>query len=155
MVSNMISDTAGIVTDPVDKYKESKEPNLQPSSTGLVAKTGMQTSGFIAAASAKSLRNVIRRPYKSIFVDVPLAVADCLNAVLKLYGSEVRERDKVTGFKSGSLVAGKSFVYDIAGGLADLVVEPYKGGKKEGALGVAKGVGKGSLGFLVKTGSGT
>lgn len=174
MYFNFLGDTAGIVTKPIDEYKQSKarkldspspstststlDSNYPPGSSQQIAKstarTGAQTAGAMAAASAKSLGNAIGRPYKSIFVDVPLAVADGLHAVPKLYGSEVRERDKITDFKSGTLVAGKSFVFGIAEGFADIVVEPYKGGKKEGALGVVKGVGKGSLGFLAKTGSG-
>lgn len=39
-------------------------------------------------------------------------------------------------------MAGKPFVYNLAGGLADLAVEPYKGGKKDGVVGIVKGVGK-------------
>jgi hypothetical protein len=182
MYVNFMSDTAGIITKPIDEYKQAKKQKLLSPSPGTsttmadsspqhssdnlhqqagnqsvaksTSRTGAQTAGAMATASAKSLGNVIGRPYRSIFVDVPLAVADGLHAVPKLYGSEVKERDKITDFKSGSIVAGKSFVTGIAGGLADLVIEPYKGGKKEGALGVAKGLGKGSLGFLAKTGSG-
>lgn len=179
MYFNMMNDAVGIVTKPIDEYKQFKEQKQYPPRSSMVvpdqssqnsrdslqqdgSKSGGQlaatskshTAGAMAAASAKSLGNVIGRPYKSIFVDVPLAVADGLYAVPKLYGSEVRERDKITDFKSGTIVAGKSFVCGIADGLADLVIEPYRGGKKEGALGFAKGVGKGSLGFLVKTGAG-
>ena len=39
-------------------------------------------------------------------------------------------------------------------GLADLVVQPYKGAKESGALGFAKGVGRGALGTVFKTGAG-
>lgn len=38
-------------------------------------------------------------------------------------------------------------------GLTDIFVQPYKGGKQEGVLGVVKGVGKGSVSLLTKTGS--
>lgn len=176
MYFNLMSDAAGIVTGPIDEYKKSRDrspANFAPTSHqgsmdsdtyGLVAnrdlnhqhtsRNGARTAGAMAAASAKSLGNTIGRPFQSIFVGVPLAVADGLNAVPKLYGSEVRERDKITDFKSGTIVAAKSFVTGIADGLADLVVEPYRGSKNEGALGFAKGLGKGGLGFLAKTGSG-
>ena len=40
-------------------------------------------------------------------------------------------------------------------GLADLVVQPYKGAKESGALGFAKGLGRGALGTFFKTGAGT
>lgn len=39
-------------------------------------------------------------------------------------------------------------------GLADLVVQPYKGAKESGALGFAKGVGRGALGTFFKAGAG-
>jgi hypothetical protein len=180
MCFNLMSDAVGVVTKPIDEYKQSKAlkqyslnsgkntTRLNPiwqgeeSTDGLylpgpsqpMAKTGSHTASAMAAASAKSLGNMIVRPYKSIFVDVPLAVADGLHAVPKLYGGEVRERGKITDLKSGTLVAGKSFVYGLSGGLADFVMEPYKGGKKEGALGVVKGIGKGSLSFVANAGSG-
>jgi hypothetical protein len=108
----------------------------------------------MATASAKSFGNLIGHQTKGIFLDVPLAITDGLNAVSKLYGSEVSGRDKITNWKTGGLVAGKSFVFGLAEGMADLVVEPYKGGKKDGAAGVMKGIGKGSLGFIAKTGAG-
>ena len=179
----MMSDAAGIVTGPMDDYKHWKtqkqqtlddtpdalgraSPQLKSSSESIYGlekgqpsykpptKTGGQIAATMAASSAKSLGNVIGRPYRSIFVDVPLAITDGLNNVPGLYGSKVREREAITDFKSGTMVAGKSFVLGIAGGLSDIVLEPYNGGKKEGALGVVKGIGKGSLGFLAKTGSG-
>ncbi|THV43903.1 hypothetical protein BGAL_0822g00040 [Botrytis galanthina] len=57
---------------------------------------------------------------------------------------------KVTGWKSGMVVGGKAFGLGIVDGLADLVVQPYKGGRKEGALGVAKGIGKGTVNMISK-----
>ncbi|KAG4257551.1 hypothetical protein FPRO03_13894 [Fusarium proliferatum] len=39
-------------------------------------------------------------------------------------------------------------------GLSDLVVQPYKGAKKEGALGAAKGLGKGAMSLVTKSGAG-
>ena len=117
-------------------------------------KSGTQLAGAMAVASAKSLGNVIGHQSKGIFVDVPLAITDGLYAVPKLYGSEVREREKITNWKTGTTVAGKSFVFGLAEGMSDIFVEPYKGGKKEGALGVVKGIGKGSLGFIAKSGAG-
>ena len=178
---NIINDAVGIVTKPIDEYKQSKEQRQgpQPPNSSVVLsksrslhssqniqeyrhqsrphpteRTKSQTASAMAAASAKSFGNVIGRPLKGMFVDGPLAVADGLYSVPTLYGSEVQERNKITNFKSGVAVAGKSFVFGILGGVADLVVEPYQGGKKEGALGVAKGVGKGALGLITKTGAG-
>lgn len=160
-----MSDAAGVITKPMDEYKQSKaqkqrspysntstiavdqtlegkqsadsSDRLEPSqpSDQPMARTSSQTAGAMAAASAKSFGNVIARPCKSIFVDVPLAVTDGLHAVPKLYGSEVKERDRITDMKSGTIVTGKSFVLGVSRGLKSLIMEPYKGGKKEGALG--------------------
>jgi len=175
-----MKETANIFTKPIEEYQNAREQNQKllsatPSANGsprastdtlhhtptgsrsaspMRAKTGGQIAGAMAGASARSLGNALGKPAKSIFIDVPLAVADGLHNVPNLYGSKVTERGKISDFKSGAMVAGKSFVTGIAGGIAGLVVEPYKGGRKEGALGVAKGLGKGSLGFLTKTGSG-
>lgn len=116
--------------------------------------SGPQTAGKMAAASAKSLGNVFGHQTKGLFVDVPLAVTEGLNAIPGLYGSKVREPGKITDWKTGTAAAGKSFVFGIAEGMVDIFVEPYNGGRKEGAKGVVKGLGKGSLGFITRTGAG-
>ena len=184
MYTNFLSDATGIITNPINEYKQAKANKIDflNSSTTLLTedqapistnsfdslqpprpaysrshspvRSRTQTAGAMAAGSAKSFGNVIGRPYKSIFVDVPLALTDGLDAVPKLYGSEVRERGKITDLKSGTIVAGKNFFFGIVDGFSGVVLEPYNGGKKEGALGVVKGVGKGALGFLAKTGAG-
>lgn len=51
-------------------------------------------------------------------------------------------------------VAGKTFAWDFADGMADLVVKPYQGGREEGIKGVGKGIGKGVLGLAAKSGAG-
>ncbi|KAH7351324.1 putative UDP-glucose,sterol transferase [Rhexocercosporidium sp. MPI-PUGE-AT-0058] len=170
-------ETAGIITKPIAEFQSAREHNLlaarssaegslsgprgssdtlpHPSASRSASpsrkKTGGQIAGAMVGASAISLGNALGKPAKSACIDVPLAITDGLRAVPKLYGSKVTERDKITDFKSGALVAGKSFVTDLAGGLADLVIEPYKGGRDGGALGVVMGLGKGSLGALTKT----
>ena len=49
-----------------------------------ITRIGVQTASTMVATSAESLSNVIARLYKSICVDVPLAAAGGLHAVLKL-----------------------------------------------------------------------
>lgn len=160
------ADASGPIKDTsasrVSTNSESKLPTDSPDKRSLnksleektPGKTGSQLAGAMAAASAKSFGNVLGHQSKGVLVDVPLAITDGLYAVPKLYGSEVREREKITNWKTGTAVAGKSFVFGLAEGMADIFVEPYKGGKKEGALGVVKGFGKGSLGFIAKSGAG-
>jgi hypothetical protein len=43
----------------------------------------------------------------------------------------------------------------MCGGLSDLFVQPYEGTKKEGIVGFAKGLGKGGVGAVTKTGAGS
>ena len=141
-------------TEPELSSDTPDQKSLNQSVDKIPRTSGIQLAGSMAAASVKSLGNVIGHQSKGIFVDVPLAITDGLYAVPKLYGSEVREREKITNWKTGTAVAGKFFVFGLAEGMADIFVEPYRGGKKEGALGVVKGIGKGSLGFIAKSGAG-
>ena len=48
----------------------------------------------------------------------------------------------------------QSFLYGMSEGLTDIFVQPYKGAKEGGALGVVKGVGKGTAALATKTTSG-
>jgi len=57
-------------------------------------------------------------------------------------GSDVRERGKIDGLVSGVREAGKGLAYGWWDGITGLATEPIKGGQKEGALGVLKGMGR-------------
>lgn len=107
------------------------------------------------AGSASGVGGFFNHFSKGMLVDMPVAAADGLRAVPRLYGSEVPDHGKVKGWKTGAVVAGKNFGYGITEGLADLVKEPLKGAKKEGALGAVKGVGKGVVNMTTKISSGT
>ncbi|CZR62698.1 related to sterol glucosyltransferase [Phialocephala subalpina] len=109
------------------------------------------TASRMAGASGKALADVNVKGFKGLLVDIPLATAEGLRNVPALYGDTVRDHGTVTDWKSGALVGGKAFMYGMGEGLTDIFTEPYRGGKKEGALGVVKGVGKGSVTLLTKT----
>ncbi|TDZ75092.1 Sterol 3-beta-glucosyltransferase UGT80B1 [Colletotrichum trifolii] len=111
-------------------------------------------AGKVAGASAKSIGKFAPTALKGMMVDIPLAITEGLRAVPKHYGDDPRSHGPVTDAKSGAIVAGKSFAWGFVDGLSDLVVQPYKGGKKDGALGAVKGVGKGVVGLTVKSGAG-
>lgn len=112
------------------------------------------TAARMAGASAKSFGSFNHRFFQGILVDVPLATAEGLRNVPALYGDKIRDHGTVTDWKSGAMVGGKAFMYGVGEGLTDIFVEPIKGGKKEGVLGVAKGVGRGGVTLLSKTGYG-
>jgi hypothetical protein len=115
----------------------------------------MHTTRAMASASGKSFGKVCTLYTKGILVEVPLAVTEGMRAVPRLYGDQVEEHDDIKGFKSGTVVAGKEFIHGFTSGLTDLVMQPYKGGKEEGAWGAMKGLGKGGLGMTTKIASGT
>ncbi|KAF5681233.1 UDP-glucose,sterol transferase [Fusarium heterosporum] len=110
--------------------------------------------GKMAGASAMSVGKVGQIATKGMLVDIPLAMTEGLKSVPKLYGDNVRDHGPVTDAKSGAIVAGKTFAYGFMDGIGGIVMEPYKGAKKEGALGAAKGFGKGTAGLITKTGAG-
>ncbi|SPJ82351.1 probable sterol glucosyltransferase [Fusarium torulosum] len=167
----------GIVTKPVEEYREehkrrvgelkesqsqtglddrgSASPdNLSATSTRPGGGSSGALAGKMAAASAKSVGKIAQTATKGMLVDFPLALAEGLRSVPRLYGDEVRDHGPVTDAKSGVVVAGKNFAWGFADGLTDIVVQPYKGAKKEGALGAAKGFGKGAVNLVTKSGSG-
>lgn len=52
----------------------------------------------------------------------------------------VRQRDAITGFKSGTRAAGKELVYGFYDACSGLVYLPYKGAKRDGVKGLGKGI---------------
>ncbi|GFF54671.1 sterol 3-beta-glucosyltransferase UGT80A2 [Aspergillus lentulus] len=118
-------------------------------------RTDMGTACATLAASGKSLGKFVGCAIKGVIVDIPLATTEGLRAVPRLYGEDVRDLGPVQDWKSGIAVGGRSFAYGVAGGLTDIFVQPYKGGKDEGAIGAAKGLAKGTIGTVTKLGSGT
>ncbi|KAF4951968.1 hypothetical protein FGADI_7084 [Fusarium gaditjirri] len=95
-------------------------------------------AGRMAGASAKSAGKIGQTARKGML----------------LYGGNVRNHGPVTDAKSGMGVAGKTFAWGFIDDLSDVVVQPYKGAKKEGALSAAKGLGKGAMNLVTKSGAG-
>jgi len=111
-------------------------------------------AGKMAAASGKAFGDFTLNGFKAATVDIPLACSEGLKNVPALYGDKVRDNGRVTDWKSGAIVGGKSFMYGMGEGLSDIFVQPYKGAQKEGAVGALKGVGKGTVSLVTKTTSG-
>ncbi|KAK1625678.1 UDP-glucose,sterol transferase [Colletotrichum phormii] len=104
-----------------------------------------------AAAAANGVGKLAGNATKGMLVDIPLAVTEGLRAVPNLYGDTVRKHDAVEGFRSGVSVAGKTFCQDMKGGLTDIFIHTYTGKKEQGALGAAKGLGKGVVSLVTKS----
>lgn len=136
----------------LDPYKELGRAKTEGTSD---AAHNTATAGRMAAAGAKGFGRFNAALFKGAIVDLPLAAAEGFRAVPKLYGGEVRDHGEVTDIQSGFGKAGKNFAFGMADGFSDLFVRPIEDAKKEGALGLAKGLGKGVLGFTSKTVSAT
>lgn len=111
------------------------------------------TAGRMAGAAAKGFGRFNAALFKGAVVDLPLAAAEGFRAVPRLYGEEVKDHGEVTDVQSGFGKAGKNFAFGMADGFSDLFVRPIEEAKKDGALGFARGIGKGVLGFTSKTAS--
>lgn len=108
----------------------------------------------MAGASARSIGKIGPTALKGMVVDIPLALTEGLKSVPNHYGGNVRDHGPVTDAKSGMIVAGKTFAWGFIDGINDVVMQAYKGARKEGALGTVKGLGKGVMSLATKSGTG-
>jgi len=147
IVTNMGRATTGMVYEP---YKELHRAKSEEIST---AAHNAATAGRMAGAAAKGFGRFNAAFFKGAIVDLPLAAAEGFRAVPRLYGEEVKDHGEVTGIQSGFGKAGKNFAFGMADGFSDVFVRPVEDAKRDGALGLAKDLGKGVLGFTAKTAS--
>ncbi|KAL2126096.1 hypothetical protein VTI74DRAFT_1700 [Chaetomium olivicolor] len=168
--SGMATSAANIVIKPIQAYQEPEdalqssrsssrlpEPcDTTPGSHSATAEYSHRTGRLARAAlrSASGVGGFFHHFSKGMLLDMPLAATEGLRAVPKLYGSDVPEQPEITDWKSGAIVAGTNFQEGVVGGFKDLVIEPVEGGKREGAVGVVKGMGKGVVGMAKKVTSG-
>lgn len=112
--------------------------------------------GTVAAlkGSASGVGGFFKHYYKGLLLDLPYAVSEGMRNAPKLYGGQVYDPGAVTDWKSGGIAAGKNFTHGIVEGIGGIVMEPIRGGKKNGAAGAAKGVGIGLLNMTTKVTSG-
>ncbi|KAG8629853.1 hypothetical protein KVT40_001472 [Elsinoe batatas] len=143
LTTDMVNHTFGIFKNPYDEIMASKAREEDDQSGG---KTALRAVG----SSAKSVSMMNVSLFKGTMVDLPLALTEGLKAVPKLYGEAPQKHGAVDGWMSGGVVAGKSFAHGMVDGITDLVKQPMQG-SREGAAGLAKGLGKGMLGFTTKT----
>ncbi|GAB7359677.1 hypothetical protein MBLNU230_g6855t1 [Neophaeotheca triangularis] len=131
------------------------ELNIDPQDQDRYGKQSqMAIAGSMALTSGKSLSKIVPTMYKGFLVDWPLAVTEGFRGMPRLWGEEVKDYGKVTDWKSGGVVAGKSLVMGIGDGFKDFAQMPGEGAKKGGAWGALKGVAKGTGSLLTKTVSG-
>ncbi|KAH6669186.1 hypothetical protein F5X68DRAFT_142306 [Plectosphaerella plurivora] len=151
----------GMFTKPMDEYKqeqrwrEREAKRETPSNASFDSGTRKQRSSTvtIAGTSAKSFGMLVPKAAMAM-VDVPLAFTEGLRVMPGRLGTKVRDNGTVTDAKSGAVVAGKTMAWGLADGLSDLVMEPVRGGIKEGPKGVVLGVGRGAVSAVTKIGTG-
>ncbi|KAL8731658.1 MAG: hypothetical protein Q9181_004234 [Wetmoreana brouardii] len=84
-------------------------------------------------------------------MDLSLAIAQGFHNAPRLYGdTTVRTPMRITGIKSGLRAAGEELVFGVYDGVTGLWLQPYRGARDNGALGLVQGVGKGFGGFILK-----
>jgi hypothetical protein len=147
--SSGISTIKGMVTSAGDMVVSPYTAFQRAAPEDSTAKTTMTA----VASFSKSFGKFNRRLFQGAIVDIPLAVTEGLRSVPKLYGEDVQSHGEVADAVSGFTVGGKNFVQGMADGLSGLYSKPMQGLKEEGALGFAKGTGKGVLGLATKASS--
>ncbi|CAM1502690.1 Fc.00g074660.m01.CDS01 [Cosmosporella sp. VM-42] len=172
--TDMAKATAGIIIRPIQTYQQraktilpvdalSSPPQnpLQSPTTPFHPRSSarargcVSTAGAVASASASGVGGFFKSYGKGFYLDIPLAITEGCRAVPRLYGETVPEHEPIIDWQSGARVGGKNFVTGIAEGFADLFVVPYKEVRKEGAVGVVTGIGKGFVNMATKTASAT
>ncbi|KAK3670603.1 hypothetical protein LTR78_009571 [Recurvomyces mirabilis] len=87
-------------------------------------------------------------------MDLSVSITKGFHNAPKMLGDTVRPQYRVYDLKSGGQAAMKEFGYGWYDGVTGMVTQPWQGAKKEGALGFAKGVGRGVGGIIAKPGAG-
>ncbi|CAG2010349.1 unnamed protein product [Fusarium graminearum] len=159
VAAGMADATAGIFVKPYDRVKEHRTRPSSPldgessdtRSQSTESKSDSATAKDVVGAFSKSLGKLAMTSTKGVLVDIPIAVTDGLRAVPNLYGEDVRQRGRITDFKSGAVVAGKNFCDGMFEAVTDVAVYTYHGKREEQAIGAAKGLGKGMLNLVTKT----
>ncbi|KAB8229652.1 uncharacterized protein BDW43DRAFT_322041 [Aspergillus alliaceus] len=135
--SDLIQSSAGVMT--LDGSKENGK------------KEKLSVAGVTTAKAAGRLAGSIA---KGALVDIPLALTEGLHQMPALYNDKPREYDTVDSAKRGGIVAAKSLAFGFYDGVADLVVLPFRGAKKDGIWGFSKGIAKSYMGIVTKPSAG-
>jgi sterol 3beta-glucosyltransferase len=124
-------------------------------------------------ARAKNFAKASSSLVKGAVIDMPMALADGLRHAPRMYGDKGRDYGQITGVKSGLSMAGKvryipidvadsekakfylqGFALGIYDGISGIIMDPIRGGMREGAAGVAKGFSTGLMSSWWKTSAG-
>ncbi|PVI03303.1 glycosyltransferase family 1 protein [Periconia macrospinosa] len=143
VMTDVTSAIGGTFVNPFREYKK----------TRFAGGNGGEATLSAAAAMGKGVASMGTSVTKGTLVGVPMAFAEGFRNAPKLYGDDIMDHGTVEDWKSGGVVAAKTFGTGFYEGITDIVTKPYAGAKKEGALGFMKGLGKGSMNMVTKPGS--
>lgn len=106
-------------------------------------------SWYVTEVSRGALRSA--GALASAPIDLSVALAQGFHNAPRLYGDDtVRRPPRVTGFRTGLRAARTEFAYGIYDAWTGVVRLPVRGAKNRGARGLAKGVGMGLSGLVLK-----
>ncbi|KAH7150277.1 hypothetical protein B0J13DRAFT_549849 [Dactylonectria estremocensis] len=142
-ITDFTTALGGTFIDPFKEMKRVRSGDSRYESSGVA----------VMATTANGLKDMTTSVTKGMLVDVPLALAEGLRNSPRLYGEVVSSHEPVTDVKDGCVVAAKNFGVGFYEGITGIVTKPMEGAKKEGAVGLLKGIGKGSMGLITKPGS--
>lgn len=149
--SSDVEEDAGNAHSNIEHPNQQSEshPNLSQSPTSTSPSKGLALLTF--KSCGRVLETTLTAP-----MHFTLGMTQGFRNAPTHYGdTTVRPATDVTGWQSGIKTAGKEFGLGMYDGLSGMLTQPYHGAKKEGGLGLAKGVAKGVGGAIAKPGAGT
>ncbi|KAK8202450.1 hypothetical protein IWZ01DRAFT_459914 [Phyllosticta capitalensis] len=155
-MTDLVEDTAGIFINPAKEYRRIKRTSYDDTAKPKRPNKSLA----MAKASLKSLGKFHGHFFKGTLVDMPSAMADGLLAIpgykngFAAFIDGPATHAPITDWRSGAVAGAKTFAYGMTSGLADFVVQPYRGAKAEGSWGAVKGAGRGIVSGVSKTAAG-
>lgn len=143
IVGDMTESATGLVRAPIQEYKKADKQTEKA--------MPVVTAGKMLGSTLREFGKFNVVLLKGAVVDLPLATTEGFRNVPKLYGEQPKDHGEVSDIVSGFQVGAKTFAHGMVDGFSDPFRQTYEHGKKEGALGAAKGFGKGMAGFISKT----
>lgn len=84
-------------------------------------------------------------------MNMTLALTQGFHNAPRLYGDEtVRRPPRITGVHSGLRAGRDELLYGVKDGVTGIVMQPYRGAKRNGVVGAVRGIGFGIGGFVLK-----
>ncbi|KAJ6119864.1 UDP-glucuronosyl/UDP-glucosyltransferase [Penicillium sp. IBT 18751x] len=160
--SGMVHSACELVYSPYREYARGRspkpsenptgmsQPGLEPSIDKTKSQAGIVTAGKMVGATLQSFGHFTGTYFKGVVVDIPHAAAEGFRQIPQLYGEKPKEYQPIKDWQSGAIFAGRNFVDGMSEGLSNIITQPIKGAKKEGALGAVKGFAKGTVELATK-----